>query len=187
MLTQTFPLKKSGGLGWGCSYGFHSKVHDAEAASEENWSFPTSDKQKQESKRQASKVVSLFVEWLLISWRKVFREQTHTKLLWKAIYTCELLWNREMKSCTHRADALSKHGTLVKSIFIMCVLVILQGEHGTDSQAVATVQLLFFVFRDRRVRCFFSVPFILTSTKWVIFLFDLRMWVGNGFSFYSML
>lgn len=87
--------KKSGGLGWGCSYGSHSKVHDAEAASEENWSFPTSDKQKQESKRQASKVVSLFVEWLLISWRKVFREQTYTKLLWKAIYTCELLWNRE--------------------------------------------------------------------------------------------
>lgn len=186
MLTQIFPLKKAEGWAEAVPMVPTQKFMMLRLPQKRTDLFLLQTNRNR-NQRQASKVVSLFVEWLLKSWRKVFREQTHTKLLWKAIYTCGLLWNREMKSCTHRADALSKHGTLVKSIFIMCVLVILQGEHGTDSQAVATVQLLFFVFRDRRVRCFFSVPFILTSTKWVIFLFDLRMWVGNGFSFYSML
>lgn len=107
--------------------------------------------------------------------KSVQRANIHKATLKSHLHLWASLKQREMKSCTHRADALSKHGTLVKSILYI----------GTDSQA--TVQLLFCVFRDRRVRCFFSVPFILMSTKWVIFLFDLRMWVGNGFSFNSML
>lgn len=128
----------------------------------------------------------------------ILRESVQSANTHKATLKSHLhLWaspkQREMNSCTRRADALSKHGTLVKSIFIMCVghgqsqvLVLLRGEHSTDSQAVATFQLLFFVFRDRWVMCFSLVPFIFTSTKWIV-LCDLRMWVGNSFSFHSML
>lgn len=114
--------------------------------------------------------------------KSVQRANTYKAPLKSHLHLRASLKQRGMNSCTRRADALSKHSTLVKSIFIMCVghgqsqvLVILRGEHSLDSQDVATFQLLFFVFRERWVMCFFSVPFILMSPKWVIFLFDLRM------------